>query len=400
MRRARTRATDGLARRWSVAVFVLLAGCRNEFVVATLAVVDTEGDSASSGADDVGASVSSSDEGTSIGATGSGSEDASSGASSSSGGEPQCTVPAHAPCETADDPLRAIGLGCEGEAAVVLGTFAWNDFNTWKLPRQYGDPHFSAPEGQRMLALTTGTLPQPDASGVIVLGVGQTDQVSGNNGNPDAQILPDPILPQPGSAAGRGGTPYEGCDGVGDCSDSLPEPWQAGAPADDLVWLSFEVEVPELVQGYGVDLAWFTAEYPERIDAPANDLFVWWQTSEAFTGNVATLEGAVLSVTEATPLVLNSGLSGEDPELVGSGYEGLIDTPCTIDGVELDQCPRGASTGWLHLAAPVTGGESITVALALFDLGDPDIDTAVLLDRFRWTCQGCDPGVDCGLNPR
>jgi hypothetical protein len=399
MRRAQTKATDAAFARCGGLALLVLVGCHTEFVVATLEAVES-GDGPTGDDGDLDSSTSSSDDAASGSASSSSSASASSDdASSTTAPEPVCVVPAHAPCETPDDPLRAIGLGCEGEAPVTLGTFAWNDFNTWKLPRQYGDPHFSAPEGQRMLTLTTGTLPQPDGSGVIALGVGQTDQPSGNNGNPDGQLLPAPILPQPGSNGGRGGTPYEGCDGVNDCSDSLPDPWQAGSPADDLIWLSFEVEVPELVQGYIVDVAWFTAEYPERIDLPANDLFVWWQTGEAFTGNLATLDAQVLSVTEAAPLVLDAGFSGDDPELVGSGYDGTLAEPCTIDGTEVPMCPRGAGSDWMHLQAPVVGGETITVALALFDLGDPDLDTAVLLDRFRWTCQRCDPGVDCGLQP-
>jgi hypothetical protein len=251
--------------------------------------------------------------------------------------------------------------------------------------------------------LTTGRVTHTDAADTVTVAEGDTEGPMGANGNDDqVDMLPLPILPQPGSAGGNGGTPFVDCDGVGDCSDTLPPVWSADADgADDLIWLRFSVDVPAGTHGWTVDLAWMTAEFPERVDAATNDMFVWWQSSEAFTGNVATLDGAALTVTALRPHLMKSGLTGDAAELVGTGYEGTTSAPCDFRWESFPDCPRGAATPWLTLAGRVEPGERVQMVLALFDLGDALVDTAVLVDRFRWDCEGCNPdGTDCGLAPR
>lgn len=50
-------------------------------------------------------------------------------------------------------------------------------------------------------------------------------------------------------------------------------------------------------------------------------------------------------------------------------------------------------------AAP---GESFTLAISVFDLGDTVWDTVGIIDKFRWDCMGCVPNeVDsCGIIPQ
>jgi hypothetical protein len=47
----------------------------------------------------------------------------------------------------------------------------------------------------------------------------------------------------------------------------------------------------------------------------------------------------------------------------------------------------GASTGWLTTLAPATAGSIITLRFALWDTGDADMDSTVLIDRFSWSVQ-------------
>ncbi|MEM6293495.1 MAG: hypothetical protein AAGA54_19640, partial [Myxococcota bacterium] len=90
-------------------------------------------------------------------------------------------------------------------------------------------------------------------------------------------------------------------------------------------------------------------------------------------------------------------LRGEHPSLMRTGFDGTTAEACTIDGEELSACPRGAATGWMELRGPATPGERLRIAIALYDAGTLERDTVVLLDDFDWSCEGCEPGVDCGL---
>jgi hypothetical protein len=49
------------------------------------------------------------------------------------------------------------------------------------------------------------------------------------------------------------------------------------------------------------------------------------------------------------------------------------------------------ATRWLSTQASVTPGENITVAFAIFDMGDSVLDSYVFLDNFIWGCEGGSP---------
>jgi hypothetical protein len=315
-----------------------------------------------------------------------------------------CEAPTgHAVCDDGPDPFRAIGLGCPGtrfdSTALVRSTLDSPDETAWRLTRELGNAFWSPREGTSLLALTTGTLPLPDASGRIAIPFGQGFAPSGNNGNPDGAALPPPVSTAPGSNGGAGGTPFVGCDGAGDCSDTLPALLPAAGPANDLLALSFEVEVPVGVHGFRVDLVWLSAEFPARVGAPANDAFVWWVSSEAYVGNIATLDGAPMTATGLRPQLLEANLVGNAPALLDTGLGGTTGQPCEYPWAAWAACPRGAASGWLTLDGPANPGEVLGLTAVLYDQGDTELDTLVLLDDWRWHCPGCTPGQDCGLSP-
>jgi hypothetical protein len=308
------------------------------------------------------------------------------------------------PCDLFDDPpppatemaTRALGLGCEGEPDETIPVddvaFEWGDYTSWKTPRTYGNGYWSRTHGDALLLLTNGMVPEPDGSGTVTVSTAETD--AGSNGNPTGADLPPPIQPTNGSNGGDGGTPGVGCTPTGDCSDTLAEAWDGG-PANNLIYLRFSVDVPPGTFGWRADLGWLSAEFPERTPG---DLFIWWQSSEAFTGNVATLDGGPLNVAGLTPWLAANGLMGDHEDLLGTGYEGTTGSACMIDGQNVPDCPRAAATGWLTLAAPVTPGEpGVQMVLAIFDLDDNIVDTTVVADRFRWDCEGCAASGSCGL---
>ena len=314
----------------------------------------------------------------------------------------KCEAPTgHSVCDSDLNPFHTLGLDCGASPtdsiALESEVFAPSDASSWRSVREYGNPTFTRTEGNNLLAFSTGQLPMA-VMGVVTVPPEQTDMAGTNNANPDNTQLPAPIDPSSGTADG---TPFGACDDVGDCSESLPGPWDAGGPANDLVFLSFDVTVPEGVYAYQVDLAWFSTEFPLRSTVTGTDLAVWWQSSEAFTGNMATLEGQPLSADGLAPWLVDQGLLGgrDDVELMGTGFEGSSGLPCNSGAGTLDDCPHGASTGWLTMTGPVVGGETATMVLTVFDLFDNIRDTTLLADSFRWRCEGCQPGSTCGLGP-
>jgi hypothetical protein len=166
--------------------------------------------------------------------------------------------------------------------------------------------------------------------------------------------------------------------------------------------LSFDITVPAGTHGYQFDFAWFSAEYPEWVaPEPFNDVGLWWSTSETFTGNVTFINDQPLTVTALQDAVHDQGFWGTDPELQGTGFAGMEGFFCLPQNpFGESNCPIGGGTGWYTTTGSAMPGETITMAFAIFDMGDSIYDTVMLLDNFQWDCQGCDPELEeCGVAP-
>jgi hypothetical protein len=299
-----------------------------------------------------------------------------------------CTLPTPRSCDgDSTDPFHAIGLGCPDDAIPIHDeVFAADDDRAWAVVQSYGGPAWTPREGARMLAISTGVLAEPDAGGLVTLPAGFPQQgpngTGGNsNFNGDAKPLPAPIQHEDGSNGGAGGIPFVDCDGVHDCSGSLAQQWElGGAEANDLLWFSFTTEVPSEATGFSIAFAYFSAEFPEWVGSPYNDMFVLWSQSEAYIGNLCFVGSDPCTVTALWP----APYPEDAPELAGTGFEGV-----------------GASTGWYVARGAVLPGEEVTLTFALFDMHDRILDTTVLLDDFQWECEGCNPNArDCGIDPQ
>ena len=55
----------------------------------------------------------------------------------------------------------------------------------------------------------------------------------------------------------------------------------------------------------------------------------------------------------------------------------------------------GGATGWLTSQAPVKGGEQVTIDFIIWNTGDENYDSSVLLDHLTWV-----PGAVAGRAPR
>ncbi len=308
----------------------------------------------------------------------------------SSTGTERCEAPARlVPCDAlADDPdpFQAIGLGCPlpADEAIPLAFagFHSDDPQAFAVATRFGThdqpsgaPTWGPTHGEQLLVVSTGYVAPPDAAGAVTMDVLDQDA----NGNPDDKPLPAPMNPQPGS----GGTPFMGCDGTGDCSDSLWTQWVAGGgTAYDLLWFQLRTEVPGGTHGFSLDLAWFSEEFPESVGSTFNDMLVVWSQSETYVGNLCLVDEEPCTVTALWPV----DYQGLDAELEGTGFMPT-------------RTGDGGATGWATLKGSAAPHELLELTVALFDMGDEELDTLVLLDGFGWDCEGCTPTPErpCGV---
>jgi len=354
------------------------------------------GQDTDSGADDSTSGADTDSDGTTGGTEGG--ESSTGGDTNGEGGEEEggkvelCEAPGDLmPCDAeTDNPFNAIGLGCEGSPNNVIPIFnpifSANDAETWRIARQFGshiDPGDGLPtwrprEGETMLVIGTGPLPTLDENGALIE---EGDPLGDGTSNPSGSQLPAPMSPLPGSAGGAGGTPFVNCDLLNDCSDSLIDQWNlGGGDANDLLWFQFETPVPNGTYGFSFDFAYFSEEFPEFVDTTFNDMFIAWSNSESYTGNLCFVNDEPCTVTALWPAQFQGG----DVELSGTQF--------TNDG----------ATGWYQANGTAVPGELLQLTFAVFDMGDSAYDTTVLVDNFRWDCEGCTPSeVDpcIGIDP-
>lgn len=396
-------------------------------------------DSSSSSAADDSSSSSSADASSSSGAVDSASDDSSSGAPDLcgngildpgedcdgeagkkscvdqgpdfNGGELGCTADCHydtGPCERCEaptlepcdadnsDPFNAIELDCDLNRGWtpknsvplskrnILDNVDPTSFRVWNT---YGNSKPWTPRaGERALIISTSSLAPVDNKGALNMGPGHMNPGADNtnptfNGGVPIDYL---ISAQPGGTA-----PFEHCDGMGDCSNTTQDQWEFDQKVVDFFYLDFQTVVPAGTHGYELDVAFFTAHYPVYQNEPKyNDVALVWSQSELYVGSITYFRDkqqnlapmSLPALADADLIVYDGGTS---TEMLGTGFHGK-DTP-------------GGATPWLTAAGPALPGESLTLAMVVFDANDSYLDSAMLVDNFRWSCAGCELGVDCGL---
>jgi hypothetical protein len=168
----------------------------------------------------------------------------------------------------------------------------------------------------------------------------------------------------------------------------------------DAIGLTLKIKAPANAQSFSFDFDFYSSGFPEYVCSPYDDGFVAWLQSAAWagkagdlnlsfdtSGNPITVDTTLIS--ECTPGVTigcagtktaTSLCSAGASNLVGTGFYdiGAYCTPSTV------QSTGGAATGWLTTTAPVKGGETITLQLIIWDTGDPNWDSSVLVDHLQW----------------
>ena len=242
-----------------------------------------------------------------------------------------------------DDPFAyaaAIGL-CEGVRVAQFVTPT--DPRQREIRTRYGMTYVPR-AGTAMIGLSSG----------VVADEGDPDFVALDSGT---EYDTSHAHPAPSTMIGCGGE---------------PDP----ATVYDYAELKLELEVPTNAQSFTFDFNFMSVEYPEYVCDIYDDTFVAFLDSDAFTGNVSfDSMGNAVSINAAFFTVCSGGggCTG-DAELAGTGYQG----------------GNGGGTGWLTTTAPVRPGEKITLRFIIFDEGDWILDSAVIIDNFRWQLEAVD----------
>ncbi len=312
------------------------------------------------------------------------------------------------PCDAeSDDVLHALGLACDTfsddyldpnkHVPVTNFKFQSPDKDAYRVAKQFGShlvdgvPIWGPKEGEKFLLISTGNLPPVDGDGAVLAKPGSAQNGVTQNENPDGlSSLPGIMSHKVGSNNGNGGTPFNGCDGAHDCSDTLDAQWNLGTKtANDVLYFQFDVTVPKGTYGFNVDFAYFSVEYPEWVNTSFNDMAALWSTSESYTGNVTFISDNNDSARPLTVTALaQNGLikyMPDAPELADTGFD-----------------LEGGGTGWATVKGSAVPEETFTLAWTVFDKGDSVLDTALLIDNWRWDCMGCVPNevTSCGIAPQ
>ena len=312
------------------------------------------------------------------------------------GCEGNCTLPKPPACpneETAEKCdgdttfwYQAMEMGCSEDPETTPVIFdenlSSNNPNAWRIAKGFGtymemgELLYKPQGGESFLMISTGVIAQPNAQGIVTETSGSQGG-NGDNQNDSSDSLPPPIVVDNGSNNGNGGTPFDMCDGVGDCSDSLEDAWNLGSgDPNNKLYMTWKSDVPDLVESYSFNFAYFSSEYPSWVDTTFNDLVIAWQTSEAYTGNVTFIGDQPLTVTSLAPYLGGDGYSGNEPQLAGTGFEG------------------NAGTDWFSVNQNVVAGETLTMTIMIADMGDTALATLGILDNFHWNCEACIPVDD------
>jgi hypothetical protein len=172
---------------------------------------------------------------------------------------------------------------------------------------------------------------------------------------------------------------------------------QAATDIHDTIGVTLQIKTPANAQGLSYDFDFYSGEWPEYVCTSFNDSFVAWLQSAAWSGTNGDLNISFDS--KGNPVNVNIGFfnqctpntqtgcsggpnqtaacSGGPTDLQGTGFYNL-GTYCT------SQSTGGGATGWLTTTAPVKGGETITLQFIIWDTGDANWDSSVLVDNLQW----------------
>jgi len=165
---------------------------------------------------------------------------------------------------------------------------------------------------------------------------------------------------------------------------------------NDYTELVVQLKAPTNANSFSFDFQFFSAEYPVWVCTEFNDEFLVLQESHAEFSSPSNIAFDM----QKHPITVNNGFftvctnDNTKPQtqhcarpvsdIGGTGF----DDPPIPDPFDPAPPPDanipGGSTGWLTTTSPITPGEEVTLHFIVFDEGDHVLDSAALIDHFRW----------------
>jgi hypothetical protein len=251
-----------------------------------------------------------------------------------------------------------------------------------------------------------------------------------------ARDVGDPgyVHPQNGNLMGQAG------NFVANTKVGVPAPWLAAhngvvpspgncpvcsgptcAQAFDSVNLKARIRVPTNARSFSYSFKFYTAEYPEFVCKQYNDFFITLLSSSWTPAPVkpcmvgSECESGICTAAncvQAAPLPADSNIAFDAAKNAVSVNNGFFEVCFPAVNAPAGACPSGTSdlvgtgmggwgtnlkdgggTEWLINDSPVAPGETMEIQFVTWDAGDSNVDSLVLLDKFRWNVTPSLPGV-------
>jgi hypothetical protein len=196
-----------------------------------------------------------------------------------------------------------------------------------------------------------------------------------------------------------------GFGGAGDVPSGFPAA-SKGCPTllaevYDVIDVKVQLKVPANAKGFSFDFDFWSGEWPDYVCSTYNDSFIAYLTSAAFQSGTA---GNISFDTNGNPLSVDNnffqsctagaqtGCQGSTTatatcslgtsELAGTGFDDPLQAYCGST-----QSTSGGATSWLTSTAPAKPGETLSIEFIIWDTGDWNYDSSVLLDNWVWQPQ-------------
>ncbi len=186
----------------------------------------------------------------------------------------------------------------------------------------------------------------------------------------------------------------------------------------DAVSLELRLRAPQNAKGFKFKFRFFTVEYPDFLCTPYNDFFLALLDSDttenlppdhniSFDAGLNPVSVNNAFFTSCTPISCTDDTACHQI-MTCDTQAGLCkpadnSEPCAdgADGVKAVDAiyPGHGGTAWLASTADVEGGSAFTLRFYLWDTGDQERDSTVLLDAFEWIYEETSIGTIIIDNP-
>lgn len=172
----------------------------------------------------------------------------------------------------------------------------------------------------------------------------------------------------------------------------------------DTIEYTMKLKAPEGAGGFSLEYVFMSVEYEEYVGTAFNDKFYMILNAPTTTGG----EDRIINFTACSDpdayydfmgvdepqcyVAINTAFSepcnNQTTDISGTGYE------ATSFGTCGSLADAGSSSGWLKTTWTITPGEEFDLTFHIHDTADQNLDSAVILDNFRWEGSGAKQGTD------